>query len=350
MTSKMTAIDRVHAALRHQAIDRVPVSGMGWTIGAMSGGYSTKDYAQSGEKMAKGQMIFQEKTGVDMLHPTSDMGQMAEGWGVKMLYKEGLTPMLGEFGVKEAEDWEKLEPLDPYKDGRMMVTIEAVEMIREKMGDEVSLMPYAPSPLTSATHVRSMEEVMMDIVLFPDLLKKGLEVIAETTIEYMNAIIDAGADGILYATTRASAEITTEDQYRDFGFRYDEAVLGGLSRVDGVNILHVCGVEPLFQQLSELPNSNGINWWDKGSNLNLSEAKGQFGDRVCLVGGLDQTNTLLYGTPQEVAAETEESIAAGLGEDKTGFILAPGCEISPENSLENIKAAVMAAKRYGLGK
>lgn len=322
---------------------------MGWTIGAMAGGYSTEEYARSGEKMAKGQIAFQQKTGVDILHPTSDMGQMAEGWGVKMLYKDKLTPMLAEFGVKEAEEWEKLEPLDPYRDGRMKVTIAAVEMIRERLGDGVSLMPYAPSPLTCATHVRSMEEVMMDIVLFPELLKKGLEVITETTIDYIDAILDAGADGVLYATTRASAEITTEDQYREFGFRYDEAVLGSLSRADGTNILHVCGVEPLFQQLSELPNSDGINWWDKGSNLSLAEAKKQFGDRVCLVAGLDQTNTLLYGTPEEVAAEAEESIAAGLGEDKTGFILAPGCEISPENSIENIKATVMAAKRYGLG-
>ncbi len=346
MTTEMTGLERVHAALNHEGLDCVPITGMGWTIGAFSGGYTTTEYAQDAKKMAKGQIAFYEKTGIDLLHPTSDMGQMAEGFGVKMLYKDGLTPMLDEFAVKEPEQWEELEVLDPYRDGRMMVSIEAIEAIRDELGDSVSIMPYAPSPLTSATHVRAMENVMIDIVMYPDLLKKGLEIMADTVIEYMDAMLDAGADGILYATTRASAEITTKDQYREFGFDYDKTVLESISSQDGMNILHVCGVEPLFKMLSELPNSNGINWWDMGSNLNMKEAKEQFGEKVCLVGGLDQTDALLYGTIEEVKEEARTSIEEGLGDDHTGFILAPGCEVSPENPLDKIRAASEVAHKY----
>lgn len=346
MTTQMTGLERVHAALNHESLDRVPVSGMGWTIGAMSGGYTTSEYAQDANKMARGQIAFYEKTGVDLLHPTSDMGQMAEGFGVKMLYKDGLTPMLDEFAVEEPEQWEELEVLDPYTDGRMMVSIEAVEIIRDELGDSASIMPYAPSPLTSATHVRAMENVMIDIVMYPDLLRKGLEVMADTVIDYMDAMIDAGADGILYATTRASAEIVTQGQYEEFGFDYDKYVLDSISLQNGMNILHVCGVEPLFQMLSELPNCNGINWWDMGSNLNMREAKEQFGENVCLVGGLDQTDALLYGTIEEVREEARTSIKEGLGDDMTGMILAPGCEVSPENPLDKIRAAAEEAHHF----
>ncbi|MEM3059305.1 MAG: uroporphyrinogen decarboxylase family protein, partial [Methanomassiliicoccales archaeon] len=213
----MNSRNRVHAALAMESPDRIPVCGMGWTIGAIAGKYPTKEYAQNGEKMAKGQIAFWESTGVDILNPTSDMGQLAEGWGVRMRYEADLTPMLHEFAVKEPEDWEKLKPLDPRVDGRMHVTIKAVDMIRKSLGDKVAIMPYVPSPLTSATHVCNMEQVMMDILLNPDLLHVGLKTMSETIIAYMDEIIDAGADGALFATTRASGEITTIDQYKEFG-------------------------------------------------------------------------------------------------------------------------------------
>jgi len=346
MSAKMSPRERVHAALKFESLDRVPVSGMAWTIGAMAGGFSTKDYANSAEKMAKGQIAFWEKTGVDLLHPTSDMGQTAEGWGVKMRYEENLTPMLDVFAVQEASDWEKLRVLDPRKDGRMHVTIDAIRQIRKELGDKVALMPYVPTPLTSATHVCYMEQVMMDIVLNPDALHIGLKTMAESIVAYIEAIMDAGADGALFATTRASAEITTDEQYREFGKRYDEHVLRKLRKQDGKNILHVCGVTPHFQLLSEYGNANGINWWDRGSNLSMSEAKKGFGDRVCLVGGMDQTTTLILGGIEEARREAMEAIAAGFG-DRKGMILAPGCEISPHTVFDNVRAMVLAAEEHG---
>ncbi|NYT11933.1 MAG: hypothetical protein GKC03_05190 [Methanomassiliicoccales archaeon] len=348
MSNEMSSLERVHAALNHESMDRVPVSAMGWTIGAKAGGYSTQEYSADGEKMGKGQVAFQKATGIDLLHPTSDVGQMAEGWGVKMLYKEGLTPMLGEFSILEPEQWETMEVIDPLKDGRMHVTIDAVKYIRKELPG-ISIMPYVPCPLTSATHVRAMEEVMIDILLYPDLLHKGLKTITETTIAYIDEIIAAGADGALFAPTRASAEITTIDQYREFGAHYDHKVLKALKKQDGKNILHVCGVEPMFELLADYPNANGINWWDRGSNLNIAESKEAYGTRVCLVGGLDQTNELLYGTEEEIEIQTKDAIENGFA-DGTGFILAPGCEISPQNSFDRISVSVKAAHKYGVWK
>ncbi|MDD1767360.1 MAG: uroporphyrinogen decarboxylase family protein [Methanomassiliicoccales archaeon] len=341
----MSPRTRVIAALQHDPVDRVPVSGMAWTIGAMAGGYSTKEYAQSGTKMAKGQIAFWEKTGVDLLHPTSDMGQTAEGWGVKMRYEDGLTPMLDVFAVKEPGDWEKLGHLDPLKDGRMHVTIDAIREIRGKLGDRVAIMPYVPSPLTSATHVCNMEQVMMDILLEPEPLHKGLRTMSDSIVTYIDAIIDAGADGALFATTRASGEITTEDQYREFGANYDGQILKAVRKQGGNNILHVCGVTPHFELLAGYPNANGINWWDRGSNLTVKQAKEVYGKKVCLVAGLDQTTTLILGGPDETRKESFDAIEAGFG-DGTGMILSPGCEISPRTSFENIKASVKAAEEF----
>lgn len=342
----MHSLQRVHDAIKHRPVDRVPVSGAAWFIGARAGGFGTKEYANSGEKMAKGQLAFLRKTGVDLLHPMSDVGQMASGWGTVMRYTEGLAPMLDDFAVREPEDWEKMQVLDPIRDGRMNVPIQAISLMRKEIGQTVSLMPYVPSPLTSSTHVRAMENVLMDIILNPEALKKGLEIIARTTIDYSNEIFDAGADGLLYATTRASAEIVTLDQHTEFGEVYDRQVLTALDNQDGLNILHVCGVEPFFEALSQYPNTGGINWWDRGSNLSVQEAKKRWGKKTCLVAGIDQTTTLMIGTMEDISNEVKDTIDQGF-DDGTGLIICPGCEISPNTDFEKIKMIVQAAERFG---
>jgi len=254
--------------------------------------------------------------------------------------------LFGSFGVKSPEQWEEIEVLDPKKDGRIHVPIEAIALMRKLEGDVVSIMPYVPSPLTSTTHVRAMEEVLMDIILNPDLLKKGLKTITDSTVIYSDAIFDAGADGLLYAPTRASAEIVTLDQYEEFGAVYDRQVLSSLKNQDGYNILHVCGVEPFFDLLSDYPNTGGINWWDRGSNLKIREAKEKWGKKVCLVAGIDQTTTLMIGTMDDIRAQVKDTIDQGFG-DGTGLIVCPGCEISPATDFEKIRIAAKATEEYG---
>jgi len=340
----MTSLERVESALKHETPDRVPVNGMGWTIGAFAGGHNIIEYAKDGEKMGNGQLAFIKKTGVDIVNPTSDVGQIAEGWGTKMKFSEKITPLLNNFAVNDPADWENLEVLDPLKDGRMNVTIKACEIVAKN--SKTAVLPYIPSPLTSASHARSLENVMIDVMTAPDLLHEGLKVITQTVIDYIAVCMDVGAHGVLYAPTRASAELFTLEQYKEFGLPYDEKVLKSIKKQDAMNIHHVCGLEPFFEELIGLPNSPGINWWDRGSKVDLVEAKEKYGKKACLVAGLDQTNTLMYGTPEEVEAEAKDAIEKGKLTEN-GFILSPGCEIAPETPFENMKAAVRATEKYG---
>lgn len=345
MNSEMNSLERVEAALNLETPDRVPVAGMGWTIGATGAGIPIPEYAKDGKKMAQGHLEFLKNTGVDILFPTSDVGQIAEGWGTQMRFSEKTTPLLDKFPVKEPADWEDIEVLDPLTDGRMNVTIEACDILTDETNNKVAVIPYVPSPLTSASHAREMSEVMMDMMSEPDLLHKGLEIITQTTIDYIDACMDAGAQGVLYATSRASGEIYTWDQYEEFGIKYDEDVLNGLSDQSGLNYHHVCGLEPFFKPLAELPNIKGINWWDKGAKLKLAQAKKQYGDITCLVAGLDQTETLMHDNQENVAKEAKESIE--IAKEGGGFILSPGCEIAPETPLANMKTVVEIAEKYG---
>ncbi len=77
--------------------------------------------------------------------------------------------------------------------------------------------------------------------------------------------------------------------------------------------------------------------------VSLKTAKQLIGDRVCLIGILDPSAVLLYGTPERVAEASQQCIDdAGRG---GAFILGSGCEVAYYTPQENMKAMIATARR-----
>ena len=80
---------------------------------------------------------------------------------------------------------------------------------------------------------------------------------------------------------------------------------------------------------------NPIQW--RCGNWNLGSLKDLFGDRLCFHGGVDNQQTLPFGTPEEVRKEVRH-LAHTLGRDQTGLIIAPCHNLQPITPIENIVA------------
>ncbi len=350
LSMEMTSMQRFEAALNHETPDYVPVSLFGGIFEVhFVPGMDVVRYGTSGENMAKAHIAFYERIGGDNIYCLSDMGLIVQGWGVRMKLpsEPDIHMALGKFPVKEPGDWEKLEVLDPKVDGRMRLYLDACRICSEKYGDSVPVGVSLPSPFTTTTHVCSMEETLVHMMTEPEALKKGLKTITDTVAEFINACVANGAYFAGYLVTRASWEITTEDQYREFGAPSDEEVFRRTPSM--VNIPHICGTEPMFDLVNEWKtkhkNVKAISWWDRGAKSNLKEVKEKWGKSLALMAGIDHTNTLPSGTPDEIAAEVKDSCKTAMAGG--GFVLAPGCEVSPKTPWANMRACVNAARRYG---
>ena len=73
------------------------------------------------------------------------------------------------------------------------------------------------------------------------------------------------------------------------------------------------------------------------------EAKRQFGDRICIMGGIDTQHLLTMGTPSEIEEAVRERIATLASGG--GYILAPDTLIPVPR--ENYLAYLRAAERFG---
>jgi uroporphyrinogen decarboxylase len=85
---------------------------------------------------------------------------------------------------------------------------------------------------------------------------------------------------------------------------------------------------------------NPIQW--RCGNWDLNTLKDEFGSRICFHGGVDNQQTLPFGTPDEVRAEVCW-LKQTLGKDGTGYIIAPCHNIQTITPLENIFALYEAA-------
>ena len=74
--------------------------------------------------------------------------------------------------------------------------------------------------------------------------------------------------------------------------------------------------------------------------------KADYGDRICLHGGICTQHLLPHGTPDEVRAEVKWLVEA-LASDRTGLILAPCHNIQAITPVENVVAMYEAAQEYG---
>jgi uroporphyrinogen-III decarboxylase len=333
LSKEMTSMQRFEAALNHETPDYVPISLFGGIFEVhFVPGMDVVRYGTSGANMAKAHIAFYETIGGDSIYCLSDMGLIVQGWGVRMKLpsEPDIHMALDKFPVKEPGDWEKLEVLDPRVDGRMRLYLDACRICHDHYGDRVPIGVSLPSPITTTTHVCSMEEVMVHMIMEPEALKKGLVAITQTIADFINECVANGAYFAGYLTTRASKEITTVEQYREFGAPSDEEVFRKTPGM--VHIPHICGVEPMFEVIEDYKkkykNVKAISWWDKGAKPNLKEAKDKYGKSLALMSGIDHTNTLVSGTPADIDAEIRDACKVAM--HGSGLILAPGCEVSPK--------------------
>jgi uroporphyrinogen decarboxylase len=166
---------------------------------------------------------------------------------------------------------------------------------------------------------------------YPERVSAALEVLAETSAEFIKSCIDLGADGVFLSTRFASYEMMTAQEYLSFGRPGDLKVLNATSQ-GWFNVLHLHGQHPMMQLLADYP-VQALNWHDVTSDIDLETAASIFPG--VLMGGIEQQQALPNATPEEVAAQGRQAVERMGGRR---LILTPGCTYSISVSESNLRA------------
>lgn len=218
---------------------------------------------------------------------------------------------------------------DPRRDGRAPVVLEAVALLRERLGGGTPVLCGAISAFTLACQLRGEAAALMDLLIDPGYLRVVLDKAFQWNVEYAQEAVGAGADVIVMVDATASGDILGADQFEEFAQPYEKRLVQVVRAAGARSILHICGNTALNLPLMKGTGADGIS---VDQSMDIRAVKRLLGTRVAAVGNISPTDTLLFRSPEYVVEECKECIEAGTD------VLAPGCGFAPETPLANMRA------------
>jgi len=182
---------------------------------------------------------------------------------------------------------------------------------------------------------------------YPELFEELIEIYHKRSVKECEMAIDAGTDSIL---TGGSGSITlaSPELWRRFSLPTIKAVTHMCREAGVISGIHSCGIEMCMVETcaneTELDYINPLEVAPMG-DCTLKEAREKAGNRLCLMGNLNTTQVMLYGTPDLVRLESLKAILDA-GRDGA-FVLSTGDQCGRDTPEENLRAMVETVKEFG---
>ena len=331
-TPAMTKRERVMAALKGEPVDRVPLAF--WMHN-----FATEN---SAEDLAGETLRLAGEFGWDYLKPQSRAQCFAETWGLRYRAsgQRAVPYTVTENPCAGAADLARLQPADP-RAGSLGDQLQALRLIRAGVGADMPIIWTVFSPMMVVPFLLrgGREQAFAIMRSEPAALEHALETIAETLAGYTQACLEAGADGLFYATNVATRELMTAAECRRFQRPYDLRILAAAAPAS-FNVLHVCGTGVLFTEFTNYP-VHAMSWATVPENPTLREGRRRTGRAV--MGGLPAKPAIATMSAASIADRCRSAVAETQGR---WLLLGPDCSINPDTP-DALMRAARAALRAG---
>ena len=288
---------------------------------------------QSPKLLASATLNFQQIYDFDLVKVTPASSFCIKDWGAQDEWRgssEG-TRVYTQRVIQQPEDWARLTRLDPYS-GHLGAQLACLNNITSVLGADTPVLQTIFSPLAQAKNLAGGETLLVHLRRYPDAVKLGLQIIADTTRNYIITARQTGIAGIFYAVQHAQYGLLSEPEFRTFGRGFDLQVLEAANDL-WLNMVHLHGNEVMFEIIKDYPVQI-INWHDRDTYPSLEQAQRLFPGILC--GGLQREQSMVFGTPESIAAEARQAIEMTNSER---FILGTGCVVPITAPYGNLLAA-----------
>lgn len=320
---KLTHRQRIEMVLSGKKADRIPV--------ALWRHFPVDD--QDPHRPARAICAYQEQFDFDLIKVTPASSFSVRDWGVVDEWRgdpEGTRDYVS-FPIQQPEDWERLRVLNPFE-GSLGDQLECLKLLVKTFSPHTPILQTIFNPLAQAKHLVRKDVLLVHLREHPEALRKGLETITQTTLDFIRQVKAAGVDGLFYAVQHAQHGLLSESEFAEFSTPYDLEILNS-ARPLWLNMLHLHGSNVMFDPVAGYP-VQAINWHDRSTPPDLAGGLQRFPGVVC--GGLRRIESMVLGTPESIQSEAGDAIRQTGGER---FILGTGCVVPITAPYGNLRAA-----------
>lgn len=261
-----------------------------------------------------------------------DLTVELEALGLPVKFPENDNPSIVEHPIKTIDDLKNLQKRWNGLSGRMITFVE----LMKKMAASFPIINggYVIGPFTMAGELMGVNNIAIEVMINPDLVKKVLEFCNDVIEKYTLALFEAGADTV--AVLEPTAVILSPEQYKEFSLKPFKKLTNNINKP---LILHICGnTTHLIEQMIE----SGAVGLSLDSDVDFKELKKQVPEDITLIGNLNPTKVFLQGSINKVK-EATISLKKEM-KDRKNFIISTGCDLPIDTPLENIDTFMKTAR------
>jgi len=213
----------------------------------------------------------------------------------------------------------------------MRVVLDALSILRRHVGGKAAVVGKVMGPWTLAYHMAGTQNFLLQVGMEEsEKITKMLRQLLPVTIAYAKAQFQAGADIVVIAD-HATGNLVGAYHYQEYLLPIHKELT---AQIEGPLVLHVCGN---CSDRLELFADAGFDGYHFEWQVDAKSAAERIGNRICLLGNVNNPQTLFQGTPEDVRRQVRYAVESGVN------IIAPECAIPLATPIANLKALVAAA-------
>ena len=325
----MKGRERVLAAFRGEPVDRPAVCNPTSVATVELMDLVDAPFPQAnrdGELMARLAATSYTELGFDTIMPVFTIIQDSSALGCKIQWeqKDNWPTVKMSQPIWETAD-DIVIPPDFLTHPDTACVLDAIRRLKAEYGDEAAVVGKTMGPWSLAYHCFGVERFLLLSLDDPDATKLILDRLKEATIAFGVAQIEAGADA-LTLPDHATGDLVSGDYYRRY---LRDLHVEFVDRIPIPLILHICG--KTIDRMGYIAET-GFAAFHYDSKNDPAESMGVVGDRIALIGNVNNPETLFARGPEEVQAEVRKNLDAGIK------LVGPECAIPLQTPLENLKA------------
>ena len=341
----MTRKELLIKAMNFEEVPRVPVSTL-----------SGATWAIKQEQLSPEELLRLSDAGAQIILDTCDRLNVDIVYGGRAIPHIILRAMGGEINnsrvglpgevlqkplqeLEEIRNWTVDQVMENLRrDEEYQLLLKQTRIIAEKTGKERFTGVGSFGPFTTAAQLVGVNEFMMYLSDEDeeDLVREVLEFSEEVVYHLTMDFLEAGGNLVYIAEPVSSGDLISEDYFETYSLPYLKQLNDRLSEKCPYMLLHICG--KTMERISALKDS-GIAIFSVDS-LDLEEALKRAEGKITIMGTLSPVRVLEQENPEEIYQKAQNLVqTAGFS---GGFILAPGCDLTPDTPYEHIEAMVRA--------
>jgi uroporphyrinogen decarboxylase len=303
------------------------------------------DGGYDAEKSARCVVETQRLLGHDcVVGSVHDLGIDADMLGGRVEFPERGIPRVATPPFATAEAIADLRVPDLRTEGRMPGLLRSYRIVAEAIGDEVAIAANVEGPVTKAGLLRGLDNLLVDLASDPVAAGMAVDFAVKLACEHVRSLLEAGAHFIFVAAASDGPAVISPQHYLDYSIPGLRAIVAVARERGAPVVFHPHGpfTEERFWPLVEAAIATGIVGFQFGEDNDLGIAKQRWGDRICILGGVDVPTVLSPGPPERIREVTRQVIEMA-GRDG-GFVLMPSCSVHRGFPIEHLEAMIAAAR------